>query len=242
MVKEGTVVGTESLRSFFFLCTTLTGCVLGVLDGRQWSFAPRGLAVLYVSDSYISKTFPLVTSHGFQHGFVAEFSETGTDDPSKWGAVPAAMHFISLLGGIERVNAYQRSLLRRVVTRLLDAWNSRLLLGSLAEDVAFACVALPSDLPAWVEKYSARVLQRLLLERWGVTTFLWRDDGDPATTWIRVSCHVYNRMDDYEHLMCVCVFHLSWRSCCRVCFCISGLLYILLFHTNPPVISCALFQ
>ena len=68
-------------------------------NGHKWLMAPKGSAFLHVRRDRQAGLHPVTISHGFGQGFVAEFDWTGTDDPSAFLALPAALDFFDRLGG-----------------------------------------------------------------------------------------------------------------------------------------------
>ena len=66
---------------------------------HKWLMAPKGSGFLWASPASQAETHPLVISHGYRQGFVAEFDWVGTRDPTAWLTVPAAIDFHFRIGG-----------------------------------------------------------------------------------------------------------------------------------------------
>lgn len=66
---------------------------------HKWLMAPKGSGFLWASPTRQTEIHPLVISHGFNQGFVAEFDWIGTRDPTAWLTVPAAIDFHLQMGG-----------------------------------------------------------------------------------------------------------------------------------------------
>jgi isopenicillin-N epimerase len=96
---------------------------------HKWVCAPKGAAFLHVRSDLKAAVRPLAISHGAndpdptRSAFRKEFDWTGTDDPTPWLAIPAALDLVGglLPGGWPAVMAANRSLALRGRDALLAA-------------------------------------------------------------------------------------------------------------------------
>ncbi|MFG0328297.1 MAG: aminotransferase class V-fold PLP-dependent enzyme [Phycisphaerales bacterium] len=88
---------------------------------HKWVCSPKGSAVLYVHPDHHAAIVPPVTSHYFEGAFPDEFIWMGTDDPTAYLSIPAAIEFMANLGW-DRVRRHNHELARygrRVVSDAL---------------------------------------------------------------------------------------------------------------------------
>jgi isopenicillin-N epimerase len=90
---------------------------------HKWLMAPRGSGFLWASPTRRSEIHPLVISHGFGQGFVAEFDWIGTRDPTAWLTVPAAIGLHLQMGG-ELLRERNASLAQKAARELAEQWNT----------------------------------------------------------------------------------------------------------------------
>lgn len=76
---------------------------------HKWLFAPKGCAFLWTAPERQPITHPVVISHGYGGGYLAEFDFTGTKDWSAYLSAPAGLAFLQRLG-FERTRQYNRTL------------------------------------------------------------------------------------------------------------------------------------
>lgn len=110
---------------------------------HKWLCAPKGAGFIALAARPTPKIHPLVISHGYGQGVIAEFDKSGTHDPTAVLAVPAALRFHTRLGG--------RDL--RARNRALAAQLAQDVAGDLGTDLgatpdlfhAMATIRLPTD-------------------------------------------------------------------------------------------------
>jgi len=160
---------------------------------HKWLMAPKGSGFLWTSPARQSNTHPLVISHGYRQGFMAEFDWTGTRDPSAWLAVPAAIDFHRQLGG-PSLRAHNIALAREAATLLAQRWRSERatpdpLTGSMA------AIRLPAAGAA--STHRALELRRLLFDQHRIEVAIHLFGG---ALWVRISAQAYNELSEYERL------------------------------------------
>ncbi|MDR3538366.1 MAG: hypothetical protein P4L71_17860, partial [Acetobacteraceae bacterium] len=151
-----------------------------------------GSAFLWARADRQADLHPVVISHGFGKGFLAEFDWTGTRDPSPALCVPAALDFHARLGGPS-----------------LRARNAAL----AAEGAALVAQRLNSEIGAHGELTAAMGLVRLPVAQPADDALAWNIRGrlmDAAcdapvhaldgALWLRLSAFAYNEADDYVRL------------------------------------------
>ena len=173
----------------------LPGVAVYTSNLHKWPCAPKGVAFLHVRDDLRDTIRPLVTSHGATcappERFLAEHDWTGTHDPSGYLAAPAAIEELARLGGDwPSLRARNHALALQMRDVLLERLGGTppapdALLGAMA--------SIPVTLPE-----PPRAFERRLLETgWEVAIADWTP---LAATYIRVSAHVYNTLDDARRL------------------------------------------
>lgn len=160
---------------------------------HKWVCSPKGAALLYVAPRHRATLRPLVTSHGYQRGFRAELSWSGTCDVTAWFASPAAIDLLSSVGW-DRIRDYGGALVRYGGRLACEALGVEPLVPE-AMTAMMSLVPLP---PGVATTYDAAVeLNSRLWEDHRVEVLIssWNGQG-----LLRLSGHVHNRADDYERL------------------------------------------
>jgi isopenicillin-N epimerase len=169
-----------------------TGADWYVGNCHKWLCAPKGCGFLWAAPARQAGLHPVTISHGYGHGFLAEFDWTGTRDMSAYLAVTAALDFHERLGGAAL----------RARNRALAAEGAALLAGCLGTETgsgndapnAMGLVRLPlaGDLTAT----RALAVRETLLDA-GTDAPVSEVDGG---IWLRISAQAYNTRADYERL------------------------------------------
>ncbi len=178
---------------------------------HKWLCAPKGTAFLYVKPAYQSAVQPAVISHGFntprpsKSNFHAHFDWPGTDDPTGWCSLPAALDFLDRLapGGHLELSQRNHALVtagRRLICNALgiEPPCPDSMLGSLAS------MCLPKELdwdapdasthPTDHDRLAATLLQEHRIE---VPVFPFADSNAKL---LRISAQAYNAIHQYEQL------------------------------------------
>jgi isopenicillin-N epimerase len=187
---------------------------------HKWVCAPKGAAFLHVRRDLREAVRPLAISHGANDPdpdrprFRKEFDWTGTDDPTPWLAIPAALDLLGglLPGGWPGVMAANRALALRGRDELLAA------LGGIEPGPAvagapdamtgsMATVALPGR---GVEPFVSRSpldvdpIGAALWERWRIEVPVLAIPagaaGTPRGRLVRISAQLYDTADEYALL------------------------------------------
>lgn len=169
---------------------------------HKWVCAPKGAGFLSVSDRFVERMVPPVISHGWSQSgsggnrFHALFDWTGTDDPSAWLAVPAAIDTMANAhpdgwAGVMEANRTMALEARRIVAELLDLdpGPDAELIGSMA---ALVLPGVP-DSDGIYDDLTPRLRHNHGIE---VAVFAW--EGRRV---LRMSAQRYNRLDDYRRLV-----------------------------------------
>ena len=163
---------------------------------HKWTCAPKGTAFVWVAARHQPSVHPLVISHHLDQGMAKEFSWQGTRDFSAWWTAPAAIAFIQELGW-DNVMQHNHQMATWAQQMLVERWGvgpicplDGSLLGSMAT------VVLPGRL-AQLDGKDAIDFQQQLYSEFALELPVVRFANQ---TMIRVSCHVYNTVADYERL------------------------------------------
>lgn len=77
---------------------------------HKWLFTPKGCAFLCIKKDHQQTIRPVVTSNGYQKGYLTEFFHQGTRDDSPYVVTKDAIAFYNDIGGHVRIlGVYQRS-------------------------------------------------------------------------------------------------------------------------------------
>ena len=158
---------------------------------HKWLCAPKGCGFLHAAPSAQAGLHPGTISHGFGHGFLAEFDWTGTTDPTRFLAVEAAIAFHQRLGGAA-LRDRNRGLAalggELVAQRLNTQVGTR---GRLAGAMATVRLPVQDSSPA----HALAIRQRLMAA--GTDAPVHALDG---ALWLRLSAFAYNEPGDYARL------------------------------------------
>ncbi|MFO7549597.1 MAG: aminotransferase class V-fold PLP-dependent enzyme [Acidimicrobiia bacterium] len=169
---------------------------------HKWLCAARGAGFLWVHEEWRDRMLPPVVSHGWNTvpegstRFRELFDWTGTDDPSAWLSVPAAIRFLGSLdpAGPPAVMAANHGL----VLAGRDELARRLAIDPPVPDPMLGSMAsLPLPGPAGaggggLDPLTSRLRHEHQIE---VPVFRWG-----GRRLLRISAQRYNRVEDYQRL------------------------------------------
>jgi len=186
---------------------------------HKWLCAPKGSAVLHVRRDRQATIRPLAISHGAnstrtdRSRFRLEFDFTGTDDPTPFLCVPAALRFLASLlpGGVDALQRHNRAMALDARRLLVAAIGTAPICpdGTIGSLASIELTADPGDhgLPHGVDPLQARLMERHRIEV-PVMHFAGR-------RFVRVSPQIYNSIAQYEHLAAALVADRDERTAAR---------------------------
>lgn len=173
---------------------------------HKWLCTPKGSALLFVRRDRQERVRPLALSHGTnsprrdRSRFRLEFDWTGTDDPTPFLCIEAALRFLAglLPGGMPALQRHNHELAVAGRTRLcallgIEPPAPTSMLGSLA------AVPLPTGGDALVGPFGLDPLQHALFERHRIEVPVMRWTS-PRLRLLRISPHVYQTLEQHEYL------------------------------------------
>jgi isopenicillin-N epimerase len=160
---------------------------------HKWLYAPKGSAFLYVDPKHQKEIHPTNISHNYLASFKSEFDWVGTHDPTAWLSVSAALAFINEMGA-DKMRSYGHNLAIEARKMLTKSWGSNIL---APEDMIgmLATIELPGN-PKEDDKHVVNLHDRLRDEFHIEIPVI----GMNSHTYVRISCQVYNSMEEYEQL------------------------------------------
>ncbi|HGY92427.1 MAG TPA: aminotransferase class V-fold PLP-dependent enzyme [Planctomycetes bacterium] len=176
-------------------------------NAHKWLCTPKGSAFLRVPRDRQHEIRPAVISHGAnaptgrQSRFRQEFDWCGTDDPTPYLCLPAALDFMekAMPGGFPAVMQRNHELVvegRRILTDALglEPPAPESMLGSMAS-LTLPARVVEGELGAWdMDPLQERLLDEEQIE---VPLFPWPAPGQRQ---LRISAQLYNTRDDYLRL------------------------------------------
>ena len=159
---------------------------------HKWLCAPKGVAALFVGETWRDHIHPPVMSHGYGQGFIREFGWSGTQDPTPWLCAPAAIELYKKQGG-ETFRAQHHALVRAGRKVIADTLQVELphpddarLYGAMAT-IPLPCS--PNDVPALFDAVRSEDNIEVPIIVWG------------ERAWVRISGFAgYNTPDQYDRL------------------------------------------
>ncbi len=169
---------------------------------HKWCCAPKGAAVLYTRSDRRAGLEPFVASHGRssprtdRSRYLLEFDWTGTQDPTSWLCIPAALSCLAGLvpGGHEGLMQRNHELSVAAGKLVADQLGISL---PCPESMLGSMVALP--LPEGNLTAAAATLHSELYERYRIQIPVQAFPG-PTSRVVRLSAHAYNSLPQYQQL------------------------------------------
>lgn len=162
----------------------------------KWLMTPQSVAFLWVHPKHQKNIRPLMTSHhDFLQNFRDRFYPPITKDRLTHVLVKDALDFYNDLGGLELISRRNSELVTKAASMLSRAWNTPHLAVSLDCRAPFmALVAFPDELKiAYTQDMDLDLHFDLMLKGVQVRAMYFDE-----RYWCRLSCNVWNGMDDYE--------------------------------------------
>ena len=162
---------------------------------HKWICAPRASAGLVCRTSEIaSQMTPLAPSWDFEAGFPKSFFAQGTDDYSSYLATPHAIKFHESIG-IAELDKHNREVLNGAATMLQNRWNTEQVVPAEISCPWMRLVRLP--LKNQLTKPQGDALTLKISQELKTETVI---VSPSDATYVRLSAHVYNEINDYEEL------------------------------------------
>ncbi|MCX7930891.1 MAG: aminotransferase class V-fold PLP-dependent enzyme [Chlorobi bacterium] len=159
---------------------------------HKWLFAPKGCAFLWTAPERQSITHPVVISHGYGGGYVAEFDFTGTKDWSAYLSAPAGLAFLQRLN-VEDVRRYNRGLALYSQRVLAEALGT---VPAAPPDMIAYLAAVP--LVGWGSSIDdATTIHDRLFDEYRIEVPVFSFDDMLV---LRTASQVYNEQDEYDYL------------------------------------------
>jgi isopenicillin-N epimerase len=163
---------------------------------HKWVCAPVGVAFLHAAAG-TPRVHPPIISHFHEESFAEEFSWQGTRDLSPWLTAPAAIDWMSALGGDggwPAVREHNRWLADLGARTLQAAWGTTVTAPASMRG-SMASVAMPQS---WAHGFeSAEAVRDLLFHRHAIEVPVIDLGG---ARHVRISAQAYNRPEQYERL------------------------------------------
>jgi isopenicillin-N epimerase len=185
------------------------GAAYYVGNAHKWLCAPKGAAFLYVREDRRERIHPLSISHGAtaplgtRSRFQLEMDWTGTHDPTAYLSIPEAIECLGsiLPGGWPELRRTVRE--RTLEARRIVADAIGMALPCPDDMVGFmSTLILPPPEPALTGAAFATYLERqhtMLFEDHRIEVPIFPFPTSPGGH-LRLSCHVYNDLDEYRRL------------------------------------------
>jgi len=163
---------------------------------HKWLCAPRPAAALICGSNEIAALMtPLAPSWGFEEGFPTSFEWQGTSDYSAYLCVPAAIAFQEQWSWTER-NAHNRDVADGAAAFLRAAWGVENHLAGAIEAPWMRMIQLPTTAPL-DKSQIVSLIERCGIELNAECSFM----TVRGNSYVRISAHMYNEVDQYEALV-----------------------------------------
>jgi selenocysteine lyase/cysteine desulfurase len=173
---------------------------------HKWFLSPKTCSFLFVRNPSNFKVQPNYISWGYSSKDIGEnFFMRGTFDQTSWYVVDDCIKFYEIiLGGLESITKYNTNLIERAVDFLCDKWSTkRNDIPKFLEAPFMRLIKMPkmkSYMRGINDEETTNVCVKLIrdiLDKFNVVSCMVCVQGE---IFCRISCFVYNKMEDYEKL------------------------------------------
>ncbi|KAF0696024.1 Aste57867_13187 [Aphanomyces stellatus] len=172
---------------------------------NKWLFGSKSASFLYVDKEHQSTVCPVVTSLGYNQGFIEEFAVQGTKDESNYLSICTALDFYQNLG-YNRVFAHNKGLIDWASSYLARLWGTEPLLPPWQRAPFASAIRLPIEWPVKADGEPLNsdeqsqvccFVMDILLDYYQLATKVMPIQGH---LYIRISAQIYNERSDFEQL------------------------------------------
>lgn len=192
-----------------------TGVDFYVSNGHKWLSCPRGVGILSCEDEDLRNTVlrqPPIVSHGIDDGYLSRFLWDGTRDYASQLVVPCVLDYWKT-AKTDVVRQTLRTKLKQAVQVLAelwhhgcpsDLWPGQVTIAPLQLCSPMCLVRLPE--PLCGQRHGTPHITKTSSDAKQVQDFLYDNQVEApikcinGVLYVRISCHVYNELQDYERL------------------------------------------
>lgn len=167
---------------------------------HKFACAPRG-AALVVARGLGQELYPSIDSWGTPYPFPERFDTQGTLDLTQWLMAPCAWEYLEAAAGWDVIREYSRNVLDEGVQIVADALDGIVdePMPNVGQPVGpLRLLGLPE--PLGQTRDTADALRVPFIEATGCVVAFTSFNG---RGYLRLSAHLYNTVDDYQHLAAV---------------------------------------
>jgi len=173
------------------------GCDYYTTNCHKWLYGPKGCALLWAKNH--KGLTSVITGHGWHGSYFDRFWMQGTRDLVPFFAVEASLDFIDRVGGLGKIQTYNRALLQWSLQTLTTRWGTDLLCDP-SMHVNMGLVRMPwtlppckseMDCPEYTKATNDLMLE--LLDKHKICVAICSFRGVP---YCRISVQIYTSKDD----------------------------------------------
>jgi len=169
-------------------------------NGHKWLCSPKGSAFLYIKKDMHNFIHPTVISNQYGDGWdmVHQFEYTGTRDYSAYLSLLQALEFRKNITDTV-VRTYNNNLCLQAGKLMSEAWNTtRPVPDSMTASMINIRIPCNSKQPGECYTWSEPALYLWMIAK-NVWSLVFPDTE--GNLYVRLSCQIYNELDDYVQLM-----------------------------------------